>query len=96
MFVRGRALLELNIWMNGPRNQWDRGLQTSLRLVILFKLGTIGGGWAVFEYNYKLNPLNGSQKVSYGRQIILRQTVQRHIVREKLIMLRQIVWTALI
>merc|ERR1719341_2364729 len=38
IFVHGNALRELNLWMNGPRNQWGRGLLTSL---LLFRLWTV-------------------------------------------------------
>ena len=38
IFAHGDDLRELNLWMNGPRNHWGRGLFLSMDLVALFNL----------------------------------------------------------
>ena len=41
IFVHTPELRGLNLWMNGPRVHWGRGLQLTLQLFIIFNRGEI-------------------------------------------------------
>ena len=41
LFVHTPELGEFNLWMNGPRFHWGRGLQLTLQLFIIFNRGEI-------------------------------------------------------
>ena len=54
IFVHGRALREFNIWTNGPRAQWGRGLQLCLQMFIIFNKGEIFKGDRMLEKGWWL------------------------------------------